>query len=106
MAEYNIYVIELDKEVLSELRFRQKNPDYDHRKPCVYVGQTAKSPKERFRQHLAGIRSNRYVYKYGIRLRPRLYEKINPLPDREKAERKEALVGQRLRKRGYGVWWN
>ena len=48
MTTHNIYVIELDKEVLSKKKFREANPDYEEGKPCVYVGMTNKTPEERF----------------------------------------------------------
>ena len=50
-STHSIYVIELRKEVLSNKKFREKNPNYKPGKPCVYVGMTGKSPEERFQQH-------------------------------------------------------
>ena len=103
---YNIYVIDLDKEVLSIKKFRDMNPDYIEDYPCVYVGQTAKSPDDRFDQHKAGIKANRYAKKYGLYLRYKLFEQYNPIFSRKEAEYKEALLGEHLRKRGFAVWWN
>lgn len=103
---YNLYVIDLDKEVLSIKKFRDMNPDYIEDFPCVYVGQTAKSPDDRFDQHKAGIKANRYAQKYGLRLRYKLFEQYNPILSRKEAEYKEALLGEHLRKRGFAVWWN
>ena len=103
---YNLYVVDLDKEVLSIKKFRDMNPDYIDDYPCVYVGQTAKSPDDRFDQHKAGIHANRYVMKYGLCLRYKLFEQYNPIPTRKEAEYKEALLGEHLRKRGFAVWWN
>lgn len=103
---YYLYVIDLDKEVLNVKKFREMKPDYIDEYPCVYVGQTAKSPDERFDQHKAGIKSNRYAKKYGLRLRYKLFEQYNPIPSRKEAEYKEALLGEHLRKRGFAVWWN
>ncbi|MFK5913815.1 MAG: GIY-YIG nuclease family protein [Woeseiaceae bacterium] len=103
---YNIYVIDLDKDVLNSKKFRDENPDYIDDYPCVYVGQTAKSPDERFDQHKAGIKSNSYAKKYGLRLRYKLFEEYNPIATRKEAEYKEALLGEHLRKRGFAVWWN
>lgn len=103
---YNLYVIDLDKDVLDIKKFRDANPDYIEDYPCVYVGQTAKSPDDRFDQHKAGIKANRYAKKYGLRLRYQLFEKYNPIPTRKEAEYKEALLGEHLRKRGFAVWWN
>ena len=45
---YSVYVIELRREVLEKARFARKNPELRDDKPCVYVGQTARTPEERF----------------------------------------------------------
>ena len=103
---YNIYVIDLDKEVLNIKKFREMNPNYINDYPCVYVVQTAKSPDDRFDQHKAGIKANRYAKKYGLSLRYKLFEKYNPISTRKEAEYKEELLGEHLRKRGFAVWWN
>ena len=58
-ARYNIYVIELREEVLGNKKFLEKNPNYIPGKQCVYVGMTARSPEERFRQHMTGYKSAR-----------------------------------------------
>lgn len=101
----NIYVIRLDPAVLNHLRFRERNPDHDPRKPCVYVGMTYRTPQERFDQHLAGYKACRYVKKYGRQLMPKKYEKLNPLT-RTEAKQKEVALAVRLRARGYAVWQN
>ena len=103
---YSLYVIDLDKDVLNSKKFREMNPDYIDDYPCVYVGQTAKSPDDRFDQHKAGIKANHYAKKYGLCLRYNLFEKYNPISTRKEAEYKEALLGEHLRKRGFAVWWN
>lgn len=103
---YNLYVIELDKDVLDVKKFRDANSDYIDGYPCVYVGQTAKSPDDRFDQHKSGIKANRYAKKYGLRLRYKLFEQYNPIATRKEAEYKEALLGEHLRKKGFAVWWN
>ena len=72
-SRFNIYVIELDPAVLREKRFRDANPDFPGAKPCVYVGMSASLPAERFEQHKQGYKAARYVKKYGVRLKPRLY---------------------------------
>lgn len=103
---YYVYVIELDKALLKNKKFMSRSPQYKAGKPCVYVGQSAKSPKERFNQHLDGYRANRYVRKYGKNLIPILYEEYNPLPTREDAEEMEEYLADKLRKKGYAVWSN
>ncbi len=68
-ARYNIYVIELDKAVLKKKKFFEANPQYDGKKPCVYVGTTSRTPEERFEQHKRGYKSAQYAKKYGIRVK-------------------------------------
>ncbi len=103
--QHNIYVIELDKDVLNEKKFIAANPHYTGEKPCVYVGMTGRNPEERLQQHLDGYKSSKYVKKYGIRLRPRLYRSLNPMTYEDACEM-EKEKARRLRKRGYAVWQN
>ncbi len=100
---YSVYVIELSKDVLYEPRFRKANSDYDPLKPCVYVGMTGLSPERRFDKHKAGIKSNKFARKYGVRLLPGLYEVYNPMPY-EGAREMEVELAIALREKGYGVW--
>ncbi len=100
---YHVYVVELSAQVWNEPRFRRCNPGYDILKPCVYVGMTGLNPDERFDKHMAGIRSNRYVRKYGLRLLPKLYEVFNPMPY-DAARDMEVELAIDLRAKGYGVW--
>ena len=71
-----------------------------------YVGQTARTPEERFAQHQNGIRSSRIVREYGVRLRPRLYANVGPFESRAESERAETKLAEKLRRRGYVVWSN
>jgi hypothetical protein len=98
-----VYVVELSTDVLCEPRFKRCNPDYDLAKPCVYVGMTGLDPDKRFDKHKAGIKSNRFVRVYGLRLLPELYEVYNPMPY-EGAREMEIELAISLRERGYGVW--
>jgi len=100
---HNIYVVELDKKVLEDRNFTEANPDYNPAKPCAYVGITGLTPEKRFANHKAGIKANKYVKRYGIRLRPRLFSKYNPMTY-EDAQKMEADLASRLRRKGYGVW--
>ncbi len=100
---YHVYVIELSKDVLYEAKFRKCNPGYIPGTPCVYVGMTGLDPDVRFDKHKAGIQSNRYVQRYGLRLRPDLYEVYNPMPYDGACEM-EVELGIALREAGYGVW--
>jgi predicted GIY-YIG superfamily endonuclease len=103
---YNVYVIELDKEVLSSKKFRGKNPNVNPRKACYYVGQTTHDPETRFKQHKEGYKANRYVKKYGLRLEPRIFSKFNPITKRKEAEFLEQWITEKLREKGHGVWSN
>jgi hypothetical protein len=100
---YHVYVVELSREVLDEPKFRRANRDYDPQKRCVYVGMTGLDPDLRFDKHKAGIQSNRYVFRYGLRLLPELYECYNPMPY-EAARDMEVELAIGLREAGYGVW--
>ncbi len=100
---YHVYVIELSDEVWNVGRFRRANPDYQLGKPFVYVGMTGLDPDVRFDKHKAGIQSNVYVQKWGVRLLPGLYAMYNPMPY-EGARDMEVELGIALRELGYGVW--
>lgn len=100
---HHVYVVLLSRDVLFEPRFRKCNPDHDPAKPCVYVGMTGLDPDDRFDKHKAGIKSNRFVQRYGQRLLPELYECYNPMPYAAAREMEvELAIG--LREEGYGVW--
>lgn len=100
---HNVYVVELHPDVLQEPKFRRNNPDYVEGKPCVYVGMTGLDPDVRFDKHKAGIQANSYVFRYGLRLLPDLYEGFNPMRYEEAVER-EVEIGIDLRSAGFGVW--
>ena len=100
---HNVYVIELDPAILNIARFRNANPDRDLLKPCVYVGMTGLSPEERFAKHKAGIRANRYVQRFGLRLLPHLFAYANPMPY-DAARDMEVELAIALQKEGYAVW--
>jgi hypothetical protein len=103
---YNVYVIELDKEVLKSRKFRKRNPYMNPKLTCYYVGQTNHNPNIRFKQHKNGYKANRFVKKYGFRLRLRKFKKYNPIETREEAENIEQKLADKLRKKGHGVWSN
>ncbi len=100
---HHVYVVELSDRVWNEAAFRKANPDYRLGKPFVYVGMTGLDPDLRFDRHKAGIQSNRYVFSYGQRLLPALYEVYNPMPY-EAAREMEVELAIGLREEGYGVW--
>ncbi|MDM9631742.1 ribose-5-phosphate isomerase [Robiginitalea aurantiaca] len=111
---YRIYVIELSKRVFTEnRRFREANPQFNGVLQCLYVGMTSKTPKERFTQHKTGyinkkghnLASN-MVHKYGLYLRPSLYNHILPVKSREEALEMEKQLALELRRKKYAVWFN
>ena len=106
MKSYYVYVIELDPSVADLRKFRAKNPKYIKGNGCVYVGQSSRKPNIRFEQHKEGYKSNKYAQQFGLKLRPDLFEKYNPIPTRKDAEEIEEMLGKELRKRGFGVWFN
>ena len=103
---YYVYVIELDKEVAKSNKFRKQSPHYLYGNRCFYVGQSAKAPLLRFKQHKEGYKSNTFARRFGLRLVPKFYEKYNPIPTRKDAEELEEYLSNKLRKLRYGVWSN
>jgi hypothetical protein len=109
---HTVYVVELSRKVFTEHRkFREANPQYNGVLQCLYVGQTSKNPQERFEQHKTGYRnakghnlSSSIVRKYGLYLRPSLYQDIGPLSRQEALEVEKGLALE-LRRKGYAAWW-
>ena len=104
MRSFSVYVIELDSKVRQSRRFRSANPTSNPLKASFYVGSTFRTPDERFDQHKNGYKSNSFAKKYGLNLRPDLFEAYNPIPSRSDAEELEKYLAGRLRERGHGVW--
>ena len=100
---HNVYVVELDPAVLKVRVFRARNPDYRKGMPCVYVGMTGLPPGERFQNHKAGVKANRFVRHFGRGLLPELFEFLNPMPY-EAAQQMEVELAEELRAQGYAVW--
>lgn len=115
LMRYRVYVVELSKKVFTESwKFRAANPQFNGVLQCLYVGMTSKTPAERFEQHRSGYVNKKgfkisanIVHKYGMYLRPSLYEHLNLKP----MTRKQALIMEEklawdLRRQGYAVWFN
>ena len=110
---YRVYVIELSKRVFTEnAKFRAANPQFNGVLECLYVGMTSKTPRERFEQHKTGYRnkkghklSSNIVQKYGLYLRPSLYNHIDPMTRTEALNIEEKLAWE-LRRQRYAVWFN
>ena len=103
---FNVYVIELDKEVIKSKKFRDRNPYLKPNKACFYVGQTCHDPITRFKQHKEGYKSNSFVKRYGLRLLRRKYIRYNPIGTHEEAEKIEQELADHLRKKGHDVLSN
>ncbi len=111
---YSIYVIELKKKVFSEnKKFREANPQFNGVLECLYVGMTSKTPQERFDQHVNGALSKKginiaasIVKKYGIYLRPSIYNDLPKYKTRSEALAAEKALTDFLRRERYAVWSN
>ncbi len=94
---WNVYVIELDPTAVD-----------DPGKGYVYVGETSRTPEERFEQHRTGARNRRgplyssVVRRHGIRLRPDLAPQERFF-DSESAKRAEREHFELLKSMGFNV---
>ena len=100
---HNVYVVELEPAVLENQRFRDANPNHNPSKTCFYVGMTGLTPEQRFKNHKANYKANRYARDFGKQLRPDLYRLYNPMSYSEAQER-EPLLAEELRAKGHAVW--
>ena len=99
---HNVYVVQLAPEVARLRRVRAENPNRNPAKACVYVGMTGLAPEERFANHKQGIKSAGVVKRYGVRLLPKLFAHLNPMPF-EAAAAMERDLAEDLRAQGYTV---
>jgi hypothetical protein len=93
-GHYRVYVVELADEACT-----RRSTKY----ACVYVGETWKSPDERFAEHKAGLTASKIVRDHGKRLRPDLYRRWGPYATREDASAAEQRLATRLAERGFTV---
>ncbi len=97
---WRLYVIELDDAVGP-----RKRPD----RPWVYVGETSRTPEERFEQHRSQARNqngplySRVVARHALHLRPDLYDPERVLFTRDEARKAERALAERLARQGYSV---
>ena len=75
-----VYVIELSREA-----GKRRDP----RIPWVYVGSSARDPEIRFEQHRRGYKSSGRVKRFALRLRPDLYDDIEPMRSSARARAAE-----------------
>jgi len=69
----------------------------------VYVGETSKTPEERFDEHKNGTRDNKAACEHGRDLNYDLMKDIPQLRFRQDSQWLEAQTGEELRSRGYVV---
>lgn len=97
---WHVYVIELSDGV---------GPRDNPRFPWVYVGETSKTPEERFQEHVTGARNKHgrlyspVAKKHGLRLMPELYVSEPAHYTAADSKQAEAAMGDRLRTLGYSV---
>ena len=111
---YRVYVVELSKRVYTDnAKFRTANPQYNGVLECLYVGMTSKTPQQRLEQHKKGAKTKKgqklystIVRKYGLYLRPSLYEHLAPVKTRSEALHMEKELALELRRKRYAVWYN
>ena len=96
---YHLYVVRLDQALCNKRGCLSRNGQ-----PPVYVGQSAKTPEARLRQHKKGYKSSRIVRDYGVCLRPRLSKGYGPFGTRAEALEAEAGLARRLKRMGYCVF--
>jgi hypothetical protein len=101
----NIYVIQLDPSVLEKRAFKEKNPNYQSGKDCLYVGTSIYPPEERYAQHKSGEKASSYVKNYGLRLLPELY-RDQPILTANNYVEEEKAYAEALRIQGHAVWQN
>jgi len=69
----------------------------------VYVGETSKTPEERFDEHKNGIRDNKAAREHGRDLNYDLMKDIPQVRFKQDSKWLEAQTGEELRSRGYVV---
>ncbi len=98
-SKFWVYVIELrQSECVKACRGKTHCRDKSLHMPCLYVGSSYFTPRERLAKHREGHRWSRHVGRAGLKLRYDLMPS-RPFPTREKAERAERELAVRLRAR-------
>ena len=114
--EYRVYVLHLKKSVMNHSRFKKANPEYIEGKPCVYVGYTSKTVKQRIKEHRLNLMNkkgtftlsdkNGFVKDYYLYAAKRSFGNKEFYNNINEAENAEKATAEKLRERGYGVWSN
>lgn len=103
---FSVYAIRLRKTVLKNAKFARANPDHDPSKSCLYVGSTARTPEQRFQDHLTKKSGSKWVKEFHIGLSKKHTDEKPEHAKRREAEFAEFVHAMRLRNRGYAVWTN
>ena len=101
----SVYVIELDPAVRQHRDVRRNNPLAKSSLTCLYVGQTKRTPEERFTEHNTGKglkKGGRHLKGRCIKLRKDLYEFYNPMPLLESLILERDLADE-LRQQGHTI---
>ena len=93
-STYRCYVVDLVDESSTKLRKGL---------PWVYVGQTSKTPKERYKQHKSGDKASKWVKNYGVGLNLPLMKNHPPLRTQIESLTFERFRAAQLALAGYGV---
>lgn len=103
---FSVYAIRLGKAVLKNAKFARANPDHDPSKSCLYVGSTARTPEQRYEDHLTKKTGSKWVKEFHLGLSKRHTDQKPEYAKRREAEFAEFVRAMTLRKRGYAVWTN
>ena len=99
-AQYSVYTVMLDKKVWLDKKFRDANPGIKpFAKPGAYIGATGKDINERFKDHKAGIKHNKYVKDFG-----KSVALIANCSTWAEANKREIEAACNLRRQGIGVF--
>ena len=99
---YSIYVVLLDDYVGTLPQMRRRNPKRNLSKPYLYVGLTPLRVDRRFDFRRATPEHEWWLYKFGVRLMPELYEQLNRMTF-ERALQTARKLAEDLRAKGFGV---
>lgn len=99
---HHVYVVLLKPAAARTRSVRLANPTADPKRPCVYVGMTGLTPRERFANHKSGVKAAAVVKNFGVKLLPELFAHLNPMPY-EAAVQMEKDLADDLRRAGFNV---
>jgi len=102
----NVYVIRLDPAGMQNKKaFWKANPNHKKDRDLLYVGTSILTPAERFAQHQAGTKANRYVRNHGTALAEEYFRALPKLTSKN-YKKEEKKYADQLRSKGHAVWQN